>query len=198
MVTTGDQKWDLPLFHITGTTEGGPFKWSTGQGDFFPSLFLHGAYSDAADWIGGFDDKPFMLQLAEKGHDVWFGNNRGTKYSINKQGHERFEKEHWAFDMSDMGRYDIRSFIDEVAPIADSGDQKRVAVIAYSQGTFQMFYGLATMEDDYYGDRIHRFIAMAPCLYNNYYKWQYDETTEYYQSLHDTGNWYTEYGGYQS
>ena len=61
-----------------------------------------------------------------------------------------------------------------------------------------MFYGLATAEDDYYGERIHRFIAMAPCIYNGYYKWQYNETKDYYKQLHEIGDWYTEYGGYQS
>ena len=122
-----------------------------------------------------------MLQLAEKGHDVWFGNNRGTKYAINKEGYEMFEKEYWAFDMSDMGKYDIPAFIDHIAPPPGKGEEQlRVAVLAYSQGTFQMFYGLTTMEDDYYADRIHRFIAMAPCIYNDYYKWEYEETIEYY------------------
>ena len=61
-----------------------------------------------------------------------------------------------------------------------------------------MFYGLATMEEDYYGDRIHRFIALAPCIYNSYYVWQYEETIDYYRALNDNGDWYTEYGGYQS
>ena len=44
LVSTGDGKWDLPLFHITGTIAEGPFAWSAGntfneETDFFPSLF---------------------------------------------------------------------------------------------------------------------------------------------------------------
>ena len=57
-----------------------------------------------------------------------------------------------------------------------------------------MFYGLTTMEEEFYGDRIHRFIALAPCIWNDYYKWQYEETTEYYQSLYSYQDWYTSYG----
>lgn len=30
LVSTGDGKWDLPLFHITGTIADGPFTWSAG------------------------------------------------------------------------------------------------------------------------------------------------------------------------
>ena len=97
--------------------------------------------------------------------------------------------------MSEMGKYDIPAFIDHIAPIPEKGEQKRVTFLGYSQASFQMFYGLATMEDDYYGDRIHRFIALAPCIYSNYYKWLYSETTEYYKSLYDSGHWYTSYNG---
>ena len=28
-----------------------------------------------------------------------------------------------------------------------------------------MFYGLAEMEEEYFADRIHKFIALAPCIY---------------------------------
>ena len=142
-----------------------------------------------------------MLKLAEQGHDVWFGNSRGTRYAKNREGKEMYDQEYWTFDMSDMGKYpggDIPAFIDHIAPLPEKGDPKRVAYIGYSQGSFQMFYGLATAEEEYYGERIHRFIALAPCIFNSYYDWQYDETAEYYKSLNDNGDYYTEYGGYQS
>ena len=100
--------------------------------------------------------------------------------------------------MSDMGKYDIKAFIDHIAPKPEDGEQKRVAFIGYSQATFQMFYGLTTMEEEYYGDRIHRFIALAPCIYNEYFSWNVDETKEFYKNLHKNGIWFAEYGGYQS
>ena len=53
-----------------------------------------------------------MLQLADRGHDIWFGNNRGTKYAVNKEGYTIYEREYWDFDMSDMAKYDIPAFID--------------------------------------------------------------------------------------
>ena len=42
-VQTGDGKWDLPLFHITGTITDGPFAWSTEGPDNEKVLFMHGA-----------------------------------------------------------------------------------------------------------------------------------------------------------
>ena len=30
IVTTTDDKWDLPLFHITGSIADGPYSWSNG------------------------------------------------------------------------------------------------------------------------------------------------------------------------
>ena len=96
--------------------------------------------------------------------------------------------------MSHMAKYDIPAFIEQIAPMPEKGDPKRVTYLGYSQAAFQMFYGLATMEKDFYGDRIHRFIALAPCIYNDYYDWQYEETIEYYQSLYSYSDWYTAYG----
>ena len=56
MVTTTDNKWELPLFHITGSTRDGLFPQSSGgESEFFPCLFQHGAYSDAIDWLGYFN-----------------------------------------------------------------------------------------------------------------------------------------------
>ena len=113
MVTTTDNKWELPLFHITGSIADGPYPQSTGgESEILPSLFQHGAYSDAIDWLGYFNQEPFMLQLADRGHDIWFGNNRGTKYAVNKEGYTIYEREYWDFDMSDMAKYDIPAFID--------------------------------------------------------------------------------------
>ena len=77
-----------------------------------------------------------MLQLAERGHDIWFGNNRGTKYAVNKDGYTLYEKEYWDFDMSDMAKYAIPAFIDQISPVPEKGDIKRVAYLGYSQAAF--------------------------------------------------------------
>lgn len=57
-----------------------------------------------------------------------------------------------------MGQYDIPATLDHITSI--TGHQK-VAYIGHSQGTTQMFYGLANYES-YYKNKLSIFIALAP------------------------------------
>merc|ERR1719237_1082291 len=63
-----------------------------------------------------------------------------------------------------MGRCDDPAFIRKVKEV--SGAEK-VYYIGYSQGSIQMFYGLSHLEEEFYADNLHMFIAFAPCtIYN--------------------------------
>lgn len=67
-----------------------------------------------------------------------------------------------------MGTSDVPAMID--VALAESGAEK-VTYIGFSQGTAQMFYGLATLEEEYFASRVNRFIALAPCVIPvNYFK----------------------------
>ena len=56
-----------------------------------------------------------MLQLADRGYDVWMGNSRGTEFS---QGHTELsadkDAKYWDFTWADMGKYDVPAMIDEI------------------------------------------------------------------------------------
>jgi len=41
-----------------------------------------------------------------------------------------------------------------------------VNYIGYSMGTTQIFYGLTLIEESYYGKYMNKFVALAPCVYN--------------------------------
>jgi len=147
-------------------------------------LFQHGALMDATVWLLGptfsanksFDDVHIFLKLADEGYDVWVGNNRGTRYSNenprwpNADKHDSknylYPEENAAkydFSYFEMGKYDVPSMLDKIIEV--SGNEK-VSYIGYSQGTAQLFYGLASQED-VYKDKVERAIMLAPCVYAN-------------------------------
>ena len=55
-----------------------------------------------------------MLWL-EDGYDVWLGNNRGSKYSLD---HEDLKwnnnNDYWKFSFQDMGRYDLKGIVNKI------------------------------------------------------------------------------------
>ena len=137
--------------------------WSTKNYDDSkaPVLFMHGDFSDGIEWFDGYDDNgrlPLHLLLAEEGHEIWIGNNRGTQHS---QGHVSLstsDAEFWAWSWAEMGSQDCAALINDM--YTRTGE--KVYYIGHSQGTSQMFYALADNED-YFASRMAGFLAFAPC-----------------------------------
>lgn len=107
-----------------------------------------------------YDNVSPAFVAARAGYDVWLGNSRGNTFSL---GHTKYdpwknEKKYWDFDWEEMGQYDIPASLDYITNI--TGHQK-IAYIGHSQGTTQMFYGLANFEE-YYKHKLSIFIALAP------------------------------------
>lgn len=120
----------------------------------------HGLFDTADAWIMNYDDVAPAFVAARAGYDVWLGNSRGNTFSL---GHTQYdpwkdEKEYWNFDWTEMGLYDIPATLDH---ITDVTGQEKIAYIGHSQGTTQMFVGLADMED-YYAQKLSLFVALAP------------------------------------
>ena len=145
----------LTAFHITGNGE------KMFKPTMPPVLIMHGDYDDGTEWFFRYEEGlPMHLRLAEAGYDVWIGNNRGTEYS---QGHVSLTTDDaafWAWSWAEMGIYDDVAFIQEMKK---SSGAEKVFYLGYSQGTVQMFYGLAKRHDDFYADNLYKFLAFAPC-----------------------------------
>ena len=65
---------------------------------------------------------------------------------------------YWEFSFSEMGQHDAPAQVDFVRKL--TGVDK-VTYIGHSQGTSQMFYGLAENQD-FWKDRLNLYVALAP------------------------------------
>ena len=73
------------------------------------------------------------LILADRGYDVWMGNNRGTEYSLrNSKGLDSSMQEFWAWSWAEMGIYDDTANINM---IKEKTGKDKIFYIGYSQGT---------------------------------------------------------------
>ena len=91
---------------------------------------------DGTSWLEGYaytGEKPFQLQLADAGYDVWIGSNRGTEYS---QGHETLsakdDPDYWEFSWAEMGLYDDTANINKIKEVSD---REKIFYVGYSQGS---------------------------------------------------------------
>jgi len=57
-----------------------------------------------------------------------------------------------------MGQYDIPAVLEHI--VQTTGNEK-ISYVGHSQGTTQMFYGLAEYQD-YYKTRLNLFVALGP------------------------------------
>ena len=70
-----------------------------------------------------------------------------------------------------MVKYDLPPCIDKILEVRP--DAQKVTYIGYSQGTTLMFYGLAAMEEEFYGSKIKRAVMFAPCVFWSDYEFTY-------------------------
>ena len=124
-----------------------------------PAVFMMHGITDSADcWIMNYADKAPAFSLVREGYDVWLGNQRGTKHSMEHKTLSNKDKKYWEFSWTEMGKYDAPAQIDYVRKHTG---QKKVSYIGHSQGTSQMFYALSAFPD-FWESRLNLFVALAP------------------------------------
>ena len=150
----------LTTFHVTGKVVDGEVV--TVDHTEPPILVQHGLGNDAATWLWLYGEgKPLPLTLYDEGFDVWLGNNRGTEYSQEHATLSKDQKEYWLYDWAEMGKYDAKA---QISKIKELTEFEKILYLGYSQGTTQMFYGLAKYEEEFYADSLLKFAAFAPCI----------------------------------
>eukprot|EP00331_Platyophrya_macrostoma_P029329 CAMPEP_0176440796 /NCGR_PEP_ID=MMETSP0127-20121128/20792_1 /TAXON_ID=938130 /ORGANISM="Platyophrya macrostoma, Strain WH" /LENGTH=384 /DNA_ID=CAMNT_0017825405 /DNA_START=120 /DNA_END=1274 /DNA_ORIENTATION=+ len=127
-------------------------------------LMWHGLLDSADGWIMNDETHAPGLILANQGHDIWFGNSRGNKYST---GHvsldHKTSTDYWAFSWMDMSEHDLPAAF---TYIAEKTGQK-INYIGHSQGTTQMFAALANPSgrNSAITSNLRKYAALGPVTY---------------------------------
>jgi lysosomal acid lipase/cholesteryl ester hydrolase len=121
------------------------------------ALFVHGLIDLADTWITNDADKAPGFLMANAGYDVWFGNNRGTKYSKRHTTLNPSSHSFWQFTLMHMGKYDVPAMVNYALKYTG---QKKLVYLGHSEGTTQMFAQLS--DNPEFMNKIHIFIALAP------------------------------------
>eukprot|EP01017_Pseudomicrothorax_dubius_P041234 TRINITY_DN6572_c0_g1_i2.p1 TRINITY_DN6572_c0_g1~~TRINITY_DN6572_c0_g1_i2.p1 ORF type:complete len:376 (-),score=63.21 TRINITY_DN6572_c0_g1_i2:61-1188(-) len=125
-------------------------------------LLQHGIADSAEAWVVNDLDKAIGLVLARKGYDVWFGNNRGNKFSRN---HTSLNPDHdakfWEYSFQEFAHYDQPAVFPYIVKVTGVN---RISYIGQSQGTSQMFAALADREPNVV-NHIDKFIALGPVVH---------------------------------
>ena len=124
----------------------------------------HGLLCAADNWVNNDAMSPAFL-LAKAGYDVWLGNTRGSRHSRKhiKYNADR-DSEFWEYSFQQMAYFDLPAVIDYVTGqvrVETGVLDKKIAYIGHSQGTTQMFMGMAR-DKEFYKERVSAYIALAP------------------------------------
>ncbi|EEP78891.1 hypothetical protein UREG_03737 [Uncinocarpus reesii 1704] len=120
----------------------------------------HGLLMNSEVWVCLTDEERCLpFQLVEQGYDVWFGNNRGNKYSKKSTIHSPGSTAFWDFSMDQFAFHDIPDSIDY---ILSATSQKCLSYIGFSQGTAQAFATLSIHPG--LNQKVSVFIGLAPAM----------------------------------
>lgn len=68
---------------------------------------MHGLLDCSDTFIINDEDKSLAFVLANRGYDVWLGNNRGNKHSKAHTQYSNKDKIFWDFTFEEMAIYDL-------------------------------------------------------------------------------------------
>ncbi|KAL7947252.1 Alpha/Beta hydrolase protein [Trichoderma barbatum] len=120
----------------------------------------HGLLMNSEVWVCLTDEQRCLpFELVERGFDVWFGNNRGNKYSKKSIHSSPTSVKFWDFSIDEFAFHDIPNSIEY---ILETTGQESLSYIGFSQGTAQAFATLAIHPK--LNHQVNVFIALAPAM----------------------------------
>eukprot|EP01118_Nematostelium_gracile_P007348 TRINITY_DN2393_c0_g1_i1.p1 TRINITY_DN2393_c0_g1~~TRINITY_DN2393_c0_g1_i1.p1 ORF type:complete len:425 (-),score=103.16 TRINITY_DN2393_c0_g1_i1:5-1279(-) len=125
--------------------------------DMKPLILQHGLFQCSGIFMMNEKDS-LAFYLAERGFDVWCGNNRGIF-----EGHTHLDTnddEYWDWSIDELGKYDFPAFLQYVRNFRCVD---KVSYIGHSQGNAQAFLGLH--HDPELASKLNLFVAIAPAFH---------------------------------
>ena len=160
--TTTSDEYILTIFHVWNEEK------KNELGPKGPVFFQHGRGGDGTSFLdtGGLTawsaGPAPMIQIADLGHDVYLGSNRGTEYS---NGHNSIAtpaddpEAYWDYDLDGLA-LDVLANTRAMTENAGNG---KGWYIGYSQGTIQAIVALSKYESEL-ENYLERAILLAPCF----------------------------------
>lgn len=124
-----------------------------------PVLLQHGLFQSSGIFITS-DNESLAFYLADRGFDVWLGNNRGV--SINHSHLHPSNEKYWDWSLDELAMFDFPAMIDY---IREKTGFVQVVYAGHSQGNAQAFLGLS--HNPALSEKIKLFIALCPAFYIN-------------------------------
>ncbi|NWR21828.1 LIPM Lipase, partial [Emberiza fucata] len=122
-----------------------------------PVLIVHGFCLDGGDWVDNFPENSLAFILADAGHDVWIGNNRGSSWSRRHRNLSTASEEFWDFSFHEMAMYDLPAM---VGFILMQTEQKQLFYVGHAQGSSLGFIAFSSLP--HLAKKIKLFFALAP------------------------------------
>lgn len=120
----------------------------------------HGLLMNSEVWVCQTDrQRCLAFELVDRGFDVWFGNNRGNKYSKKAIHSSPTSAKFWDFSIDEFAFHDIP---DTISYILETTHQESLSYIGFSQGTAQAFATLAIHPK--LNNQVNVFIGLAPAM----------------------------------
>jgi lysosomal acid lipase/cholesteryl ester hydrolase len=120
----------------------------------------HGLLMNSEVWVCITDyERILPFALVEQGYDVWFGNNRGNKYSKKAIHCTPNQTRFWNYSLDEFCMHDIPDSIEYVLSVTG---EKSLSYIGFSQGTAQAFAALSIHPQ--LNQKVNLLIALAPAI----------------------------------
>lgn len=128
-----------------------------------PAFLMHGLFRNSHDYIATGPKIALAYYLADHGYDVWLGNARGSKYSMEHERHHHESKDFWKFSFHEIGLLDVSAMLDFML---DQTKEAKTFYVGHSQGACSLLALLSS--EPRYNDIISQGHLLAPAVFLEY------------------------------